>query len=93
MNDTVYLVLEILGTVAFAVSGAMVAIRKKMDILGVIILGVTTAIGGGITRDILIGVTPPQSLQDPLYALIAGIVLVVILRILAAKFKWHLPKA
>ena len=46
----------------------MVAVQKKMDILGVVILGVTTAIGGGITRDILMGVTPPQSLTNPLYA-------------------------
>ncbi len=66
-----YLFLEILGTIAFAVSGAMVAIRKKMDILGVVILGVTTAIGGGIFRDLLIGVTPPASLTNPLYACIA----------------------
>jgi uncharacterized membrane protein YeiH len=42
-----------------------------MDILGVVILGVTTAIGGGITRDILMGVTPPRSLTNPLYAGIA----------------------
>ena len=55
-----YFILEIIGTVAFAISGAMVAVKKKMDILGVVILGVTTAIGGGIVRDILIGLTPPR---------------------------------
>ena len=63
--------LEILGTVAFAVSGAMVAIDKKMDILGVAILGMTTAVGGGIVRDVIIGVTPPVAFSNPLYALLA----------------------
>lgn len=71
MDVSVYFILEIIGTIAFAVSGAMVATEKKMDIFGVIILGVTTAVGGGITRDILTGVTPPASLSNPLYALIA----------------------
>lgn len=66
-----YFILEIIGTIAFAISGAMVAIENKMDILGVLILGVTTAIGGGIIRDILIGSTPPTALINPLYSLIA----------------------
>ena len=69
-----YFIFEIIGTIAFAVSGAMVAVQKKMDILGVVILGVTTAIGGGITRDILMGVTPPRSLTNPLYAGIAIVI-------------------
>lgn len=67
----VYYIFEIIGTIAFAISGAMVAIEEKMDILGVAILGVTTAIGGGIIRDILIGKTPPTSLNDPKYAFMA----------------------
>ena len=67
-------ILEILGTVAFAVSGACVAIEKKMDILGVAILGVTTAVGGGIIRDILLGVTPPVAFREPIYGLIAVVV-------------------
>ena len=62
---------EIIGTIAFAMSGAIVAIEKKMDVLGVVILGITTAIGGGIIRDLLIGVTPPVSLCKPLFPLIA----------------------
>lgn len=52
-------VLEIAGTVAFAVSGAFVAIKARFDIFGVLVIGCITAVGGGITRDILIGVTPP----------------------------------
>lgn len=61
---------EIIGTIAFAVSGAMVGIRNKMDIFGVAILGMTTAIGGGCIRDILLGQIPPLSLQHPLYAIL-----------------------
>lgn len=63
--------LEIIGTIAFAVSGAMVAIEKKMDILGVIIMGMTTAVGGGIIRDLIIGVIPPTAFTSPVYALTA----------------------
>lgn len=66
-----YNIFELLGTIAFAISGAMVAMEKKMDILGVAFLGMTTAIGGGIIRDILIGVTPPTVLTRPVYALIS----------------------
>jgi len=73
-----YFYFEILGTIAFAISGAMVAIEKKMDILGVIILGITTAIGGGIIRDILIGVTPPAAFLHPVYAITAVIVSLIV---------------
>ena len=68
---TVLLILEIIGTVAFAVSGAIVAIEKEMDIFGVVILGTTTAVGGGIIRDLILGVTPPAAFRDPVYALLA----------------------
>jgi len=63
--------LEIIGTIAFAISGAQVAINKKMDILGVVIMGMTTAVGGGIIRDLIIGTTPPVAFQQPVYALTA----------------------
>ncbi|HBL41552.1 MAG TPA: hypothetical protein DDY98_08370, partial [Ruminococcaceae bacterium] len=62
------LVFEIIGTVAFAVSGAAVGIRKSMDIFGVIILGITTACGGGLIRDALLGRTPPTMFSHPVYA-------------------------
>lgn len=57
---TLFVAFEILGTIAFAVSGAVVAISKKMDIFGVAILGMTTAVGGGILRDLILGITPPR---------------------------------
>ena len=53
------MIFEIIGTVAFAVSGAMVGISKKMDIFGIVILGLTTAVGGGVIRDVILGINPP----------------------------------
>lgn len=64
-------ILEIIGTVAFSVSGAVVGIKKKMDILGVTTLGIITAVGGGIFRDIIIGVVPPTAFCNPIYMIIA----------------------
>ena len=65
------LILELVGTVAFAISGAMTGLRKGMDIFGVAILGLTTAVGGGVLRDILLGSLPPAMFQDPIYAVVA----------------------
>ena len=78
--DTLILVLEIIGTVAFAASGAMTGVKKNMDIFGVVILGLTTAVGGGVIRDLILGSTPPRTFQDPIYAVlsIAASVLVFI---------------
>ena len=59
---------EAVGVVAFAISGAGVAIEKDLDLFGIIVLGVTTATGGGVIRDLLLGVTPPAMFQDPVYA-------------------------
>jgi len=63
--------LEILGTISFALSGAMAAIRKKADFFGVLFLGVTTAVGGGITRDLLLGKTPPTAFCERQYVFVA----------------------
>ena len=59
-SEIIFLILEIVGTVAFAVSGAFAAIKAKLDIFGVLFIGCITAVGGGITRDLLIGETPPR---------------------------------
>ena len=61
--------IDMIGTVAFAFSGAMTAIRKEMDILGVMILGMITAVGGGIIRDMILRTLPPQAFQEPVFAL------------------------
>lgn len=71
MTVSFIFIMDILGTIAFAISGAMVAIEKKMDIFGVNILAITTATGGGVIRDLLIGRTPPVMFSNPLYVFIA----------------------
>ena len=71
--DSLVLFLQLLGTAAFAVSGAMVGLRKRMDILGVVVLGLTTAVGGGIVRDVLLGITPPAIFSDPLTVTLAAV--------------------
>lgn len=65
------LILEIIGTVAFAISGAITAIKKRMDIFGICVLGLTTATGGGIIRDLILGITPPSTFRDPIYIIVA----------------------
>lgn len=67
-------ILEMIGTVAFASSGAMTAIEKNMDILGVTVLGMTTAVGGGIIRDLILGINPPNAFQNPIYAIVSILV-------------------
>ena len=69
--ETFILILELAGTMAFAASGAITALKKGMDLFGVCILGLTTAVGGGVIRDLLLGITPPGTFQDPIYAVVA----------------------
>lgn len=76
--DTFLFIIELLGTVAFAASGAMIGVEKRMDIFGVAILGVATAVGGGVIRDLVIGITPPKAFQDPIYLIVALIVSVIL---------------
>lgn len=76
--ETLTFILEIIGTIAFAVSGAMTGINKKMDIFGVCILGLTVAVGGGVIRDLILGNTPPNTFRNPVYALVAiGVSIIV----------------
>ena len=69
--EKIMLALEIIGTVSFAVSGALVAIKAELDIFGVLFVGVITAFGGGICRDLLIGRTPPALFSNFYMFLIA----------------------
>ncbi|MCM2264686.1 MAG: trimeric intracellular cation channel family protein [Desulfuromonadales bacterium] len=64
---TVLYALDLVGTAAFAASGAWVAVRRRMDLFGVLVLGLVTAVGGGTLRDLLVGDLPPFSLQDETY--------------------------
>lgn len=68
--NIIYL-LDLVGTAAFAASGAWVGVRKRMDLFGVLVLGMVTAVGGGTLRDLLLGDTPPFSLKDESYIYIA----------------------
>ena len=78
-------IMEMLGTVAFAASGAMVAVDRAMDIFGVIVLGVTTAVGGGAIRDVILGIAPPAMFRNPIYTLVATITSCVVFLILYLK--------
>ena len=78
MSETLLMIFEIIGTVAFSVSGAMVGIAKKMDIFGIVILGLTTAVGGGVIRDVVLGITPPITFVNPVYAAIAVVTAIVV---------------
>ncbi len=73
LQEGIIFTLEIVGTIAFAASGAMVGIRKSMDIFGVCVLGVLTSVGGGMTRDIIVGVIPPAVFQRPAYVIVAAV--------------------
>ena len=75
--DTLVLILDLVGTFVFALSGATLGVRRRLDIFGVLVLSFIAATAGGITRDLLIGATPPAALSDwryPVTSLAAGIV-------------------
>lgn len=75
-----YFIIDILGTIAFVISGVLMAMDKKLDLFGVIIIAFVTAIGGGTLRDLLIGNTPVFWMQEMTYVtVILGTVLVAIL--------------
>lgn len=68
------LVLALLGTAVFAINGALTAIQAaRLDVVGVLMLGTITALGGGIIRDLLLGTTPPEGLADWRFAAVAMI--------------------
>ncbi|WP_077612792.1 trimeric intracellular cation channel family protein [Clostridium sp. Marseille-P2415] len=75
---SLFFFVEAIGTIAFASSGAMVAIKKQLDLLGVVVLGVTTAVGGGMLRDIIIGNVPPALFKDPVYVSLAFITVMLL---------------
>ena len=73
MKGELLLFVELIGIVAFSVSGAVSAFRKHMDLFGIIILGACTALGGGTLRDIMLGITPPAMFKNPVYAAVAAL--------------------
>ena len=69
--DAFIYAVELIGTAAFASSGALVAIRKDMDLLGVLSLALTTAVGGGFVRDLILDIHPPRMFENGTYAAVA----------------------
>lgn len=76
--DAIIFAIEILGTIAFSISGVIVGKQKDMDIFGIITLGITTGCGGGVIRDVIIGRTPPLVFTDPIYCLVAAVTAAVL---------------
>ena len=87
MPTTFLLVIDILGTIAFAVSGAFMAMDKKLDPFGVLVIAFVTAIGGGTLRDILIGNLPVSWLQNSTTSIV--IFISAILTMLLGKYLKH----
>ncbi len=68
--ELIYSLMGAIGVVSFAISGAMTALKKKMDLFGVLLLAFVTSFGGGLLRDLIIGRTPPSFLENTFYLLI-----------------------
>ena len=71
-------VLELIGAAAFAIPGAMAAIKNRADVFGVIFLAVTTALGGGVIRDVLLGNLPPKMFVSYAYFVVAVLAAVAV---------------
>ncbi len=69
-QSVLLLVLDLSGIFVFAVTGALVAVRKRLDVFGVLVLAGTTGLGGGFLRDVLIDATPPAALADWRYLIV-----------------------
>lgn len=80
--NAIILAMELTGTIAFASSGAMLAIQKQMDLFGVCVLGVTTSVGGGLIRDLLLGIIPPNMFRKPIYTIIAVLTSIILFSII-----------
>jgi uncharacterized membrane protein YeiH len=78
----VLLVLDLLGVAVFAASGALAAVHARLDVFGVTVLAAVTALGGGIVRDLLLGVAPPSTLRQWPYLVVPAVVALLV-------FRWH----
>lgn len=84
------IVIEVIGIIAFSVSGAMVAIRRKTDLFGVILLAILTAMGGGLLRDTIFSFAPPVIFNLKWYLLICAVVAVIVFLIARKYSKTYL---
>lgn len=85
--DKVITILEIIGTVAFSISGSLTAVKVGFDLFGIIALGVVTATAGGVLRDVILGTFPPTAFVRPVYVLAAAVTAFVIF--LIVRFSKH----
>src|SRR4051794_17155080 len=81
MSNT-QLALDLAGCFVFALSGGLAAVRARLDVFGVVVVATVTAIGGGVLRDVLVGVTPPNALRHWPYLAVPAVAAVVV-------FVWH----
>jgi len=75
---TVLYFLDLLGTAAFAASGALAGVQRRMDLLGVVVLALVTAVGGGTIRDVLLGTVPPFCFNDENYLYLSIVVALLV---------------
>ncbi len=87
--DIIWYMFDMIGTIAFAVSGALVGVARKMDIFGMAVLALATAIGGGIVRDVLLGYFPPNSLRNIVYVTVVLAVTVIVFLIYNSRYRKH----
>ena len=87
--DIIWYIFDMIGTNAFAVSGALVGVSRKMDIFGMTVLALATAIGGGIVRDVLLGYFPPNSLRNIVYVTVVLVVTVIVFLIYNSRYRKH----
>lgn len=71
LDPTLERVLDLAGVFVFALSGASLAVRRAFDVVGIAVLALATALGGGVTRDLLLGDVPPAALRDQAYLVAA----------------------
>ncbi len=90
--DNIIFALEIIGIIAFAITGVITAIEKKFDVFGALVLGVVTSVGGGILRDMILGYLPPAAFRNSVYAvtaIITSLAVFVLAYFLGVRIKKH----
>ena len=90
MTEALIVFFDLIGTIAFAISGALIGISKKMDLFGTLVLAITTACGGGCLRDVIVGSVPPAMCRNPVYVVIAAVVATIVF--LLVFFHTHMPR-
>lgn len=77
-GTTIIFIMELIGTIAFAISGSLIAVRHSLDLFGVVLVGCITSVGGGIMRDLFLGKTPPSIFSNVIVLVIAAITSIVV---------------